>query len=115
MDDPLEALRHTWWRRAYLVLLFIVGFIVFQVTVIPRACRIALAHATLRSARTRNVKYSAQAARNTLDVYHVRAAAAGLCPVIIFCHGGAWNSYVDMQGEEVRRGEEQGGNGEEEK
>jgi hypothetical protein len=88
MSD-LEALQHTRWRRAYLLFLFVIGFIVFQVTVLPRACRIAFAHATLRNARTRNVKYSAKAPRNTLDVYHVRA---DLSPVAIFCHGGAWNS-----------------------
>lgn len=94
MKDPLEALQHTRWRRAYLIFLFILGFIVFQVTVLPRACRIALAHIALRNTRTRNVHYS-QAPRNTLDVYRVKDAA-GLCPVIIFCHGGAWNSYVSF-------------------
>lgn len=90
MKDPLEALQHSKWRRAYLVFLFIVGFIVFQVAVIPRACRIAIAHLRLRNARTRNVKYSTQP-RNVLDVYSARGAV-GLCPVVIFCHGGAWNS-----------------------
>eukprot|EP00026_Physarum_polycephalum_P011665 Phypoly_transcript_11905.p1 GENE.Phypoly_transcript_11905~~Phypoly_transcript_11905.p1 ORF type:complete len:320 (+),score=42.29 Phypoly_transcript_11905:205-1164(+) len=93
MKDPLEALQHRWWRRAYLLLVCIVGIVVFQVTVLPRACRIAFAHATLRNARTRNIKYNTHAPRNTLDVYHVRdREPAELCPVVIFCHGGAWNS-----------------------
>jgi hypothetical protein len=95
MGDPLDALQHSWYRRAYLILVCVLGIIVFQLTVIPRALRIACAHITLRRTRTRNLRYCMRGGpRNTLDVYACVDADKVLHPVVVFCHGGAWNSYA---------------------
>jgi len=45
--------------------------------------------------RSRNVRYSSAAPRNVLDVYQVPPESVSkgeLSPVVVFCHGGAWNS-----------------------
>ncbi len=98
MEVQLAALSHPHWKRFFLVLFYILGSIYFLLRLLPRALRVAQCHIWQSHHCSRNIKYSTRGVRNVLDVYRVeekeKSKEKGSHPVVVFCHGGAWNSYV---------------------
>eukprot|EP01111_Echinosteliopsis_oligospora_P015889 TRINITY_DN6434_c0_g1_i1.p1 TRINITY_DN6434_c0_g1~~TRINITY_DN6434_c0_g1_i1.p1 ORF type:complete len:404 (-),score=49.81 TRINITY_DN6434_c0_g1_i1:15-1124(-) len=93
MYSHLPGLKHNFTDRVILMFWVIMGMAWFNIILLPKLIRYLWLLYRNRNHPTWNIRYSDRRERNYLDIYQPKNVDDGRShPVVIFCHGGGWDS-----------------------